>query len=90
MEPMIINPKEILLMLNKKYGIQINSQILDFQFDPATFLFGIRFFESKSVISDSVDDEGQIILNRDEKTNNIASLEILDINYFLLNNKLVI
>ncbi|MHA1799958.1 MAG: hypothetical protein ACTSVY_16035 [Candidatus Helarchaeota archaeon] len=86
MEPIIINPKEILQIINKKYGIQIDSPILDFQFDPSTHLFGIRFFKSKSVISDSVDEEGQIILNRDEKTDKISSLEILDINFFLANN----
>jgi len=85
MEPIIINPKEILQIIQKKYGIQIKSSILDFQFDPSTHLLGIRFFKSKHVISDSVDEEGQIILNMDEKSNKIASLEILDINYFLTN-----
>ena len=85
MEPIIINPKEILQILKKKYGVQIDNPILDFQYEPSTHLFGIRFTKSSSVISDSIDEEGQIILNKDEETGKITSIEILDINYFLNN-----
>ena len=86
MEPIIINPKEILQILKKKYGIQIDTPIMDFQYDPSTHLFGVRFLKSKSVISEAIDEEGQIIINYDENTNKIASIEILDINYFLISH----
>lgn len=89
MEPLIINPKEILEIIEKKHGFQFKDSILDFQYDPATHLFGIRFFRAKSVISDSIDEAGQIVLNKDEKSGKAASIEILDLNYFLTvnNNK---
>ncbi|MBA7505789.1 hypothetical protein ES706_04466 [subsurface metagenome] len=83
MEPLIINPNEILHVIEEKFGIKFQDSILDFQYEPASHLFGIRFFRAKNVISDSIDEEGQIILNRDEKSEKIASLEILDLIYFL-------
>lgn len=86
MEPLIINPKEILQIIEKKYGIKFQDSLLDFQYDPSTHLFGIRFFAAEDVISDSIDEEGQIILSNEENSKEIASLEILDLNYFLSNN----
>ena len=83
MEPLIINPNEILHVIEEKFGIKFQDSILDFQYEPASHLFGIRFFRAENVISDSIDEEGQIILNRDEKSEKIASLEILDLIYFL-------
>ena len=83
MEPLIINPNEILHVIEEKFGIKFQDSILDFQYEPVSHLFGIRFFRAENVISDSIDEEGQIILNRDEKSEKIASLEILDLIYFL-------
>ncbi len=83
MEPLIINPNEILHVIEEKFGIKFQDSILDFQYEPVSHLFGIRFFQAKNVISDSIDEEGQIIFNRDEKSEKIASLEILDLIYFL-------
>ena len=83
MEPLIINPKEILKIIQKRFKIKFNDEILDFQYDPTTHLLGIRFFKASDVISDSVDDTCQIVLNKDEKTKKIASIEILDLIFFL-------
>ena len=82
MEPLIINPKEILQIIERKFNINFPKSILDFQYDPVTHIFGIRFFKGGSVISDSLDEEGQIVLNKEEKSGKIASLEILDLIYF--------
>jgi hypothetical protein len=83
MEPIIINPKEILLIIEKKFEIRFENSILDFHYDPVSHLFGVRFFKAKNVISDSLDEEGLIILNKEEETDRIASLEILDLINFL-------
>lgn len=88
MEPIIINPKEILKIIEEKFSIRFPSTILDFQYEPATHLFGIRFFQTKDVISDSIDEEGQIIINHEEDSGKIASIEILDLVYFLSENSI--
>lgn len=57
MEPLIINPNEILHVIEEKFGIKFQDSILDFQYEPVSHLFGIRFFRAKNVISDSIDEE---------------------------------
>ncbi len=89
MEPIIINPKEILQKIEKKFSVRFKNSILDFNYEPVTHVFGIRFFKAKNVISDSLDEEGLIILNKEEGTNKIASLEILDLTNFLNENNLL-
>ena len=81
-EHLIINPMEILSLIEENFDIKFSRSILDFQYNIATFVFGIRFYLSKSVVSDLLDNEGLIVVNRDKETNQIASLEILDLNAF--------
>lgn len=82
-EHIIINPIEILELIEDKYPIKFSRSILDFQYDTITHVFGLRFFRSKGVISDSLDEDGLIILNKDKKSDKIASIEITDLNIFL-------
>ena len=81
-EHLIINPMEILSLIEENFDIKFSRSILDFQYNIATFVFGIRFYQSKSVVSDLLDNDGLIVVNRDKETNQIASIEILDLNAF--------
>jgi hypothetical protein len=81
-EHLIINPMEILSLIEENFDIKFSRSILDFQYNIATFVFGIRFYQSKSGVSDLLDNDGLIVVNRDKETNQIASIEILDLNAF--------
>jgi len=81
-EHLIINPIEILSLIEENFNVKFPRSILDFQYNIATFVFGIRFYCFKTVVSDLLDNNGLIIVNRDKETNQIASIEILDLNVF--------
>ncbi len=81
-EHLIINPMEILSLIEENFNVKFPRSILDFQYNIMTFVFGIRFYYFKSVVSDVLDNDGLIIVNRDKETNQITSIEILDLNVF--------
>jgi hypothetical protein len=82
-EHFIINPMEILSLIEENFEVKFSRSILDFQYNIATFVFGIRFYHSKTIMSDLLDNDGLIIVNRNKETNQIASIESLDLNVFL-------
>ncbi len=47
-EHLIINPMEILSLIEENFNVKLPRSILDFQYNIATFVFSIRFYYSKT------------------------------------------
>ncbi|MHA1299908.1 MAG: hypothetical protein ACTSO9_10825 [Candidatus Helarchaeota archaeon] len=79
----IKNSKEILGEIEKNFKIEFPNSILDFQYYIITHVFGFRFFRSKAVISESIDNNELTVIDKDKITDGMASIDIMDLNSFL-------